>query len=48
VSNAKTVFEGSLRVSKAGHGKVSGYWTGITATETQKFVYTVGIKTEDS
>lgn len=42
------VFKGSIRISKEGPGKVTGYWTGITATEAQTFTYTVGVSSEDS
>ena len=40
--------KGSIRISKEGHGKITGYWTGITATEAQTFTYTVGVSSEDS
>ena len=47
METAKTSFTGSLRIAKHGHGKATGYWTGVTATEAQTFTYTIGITSDD-
>lgn len=38
----------SLRITKLSQGKATGYWRGITSSETLKFEYSVGIESSDS
>lgn len=38
----------SIRIEKEKAGQATGYWKGITATEAQKFTFSVGIVNTDS
>ena len=37
----------SLKIEREKQGKITGYWKGITASEAQKFTYTVGLSSSD-
>ena len=39
---------GSLRIVKEQKGKLTGYWKGITSSQTQEYTFTVGITSDQS